>query len=250
MRRKLFFFFWLYIGIDVLAIPAYPSRIHVDVNGKTVCIRLFGDENCKRAETEDGYAIVQKEDQQWCYAIQQPDMSLAASRWVVGSGVKSLQLSARTSHDDVTRILEFDCAPSHQGSMRIKICTTSLHQRFNKSNYVSIGWQTKDSPDWQYQEVRSALNNHWWLSFVDLPANASPHFRIIGVAYAGSILAIDNLKVEQEVADEEETVGSAAWQEIPELPIYNIFGMRVYMPARGLHIVRKVGSYKKLWICK
>ena len=66
------------------AIPAYPHKIPVKVNGQTIFIRLYGDERSKRAETMDGYTIIQNNNNEWCYAHLNQDSALEASSWRLG----------------------------------------------------------------------------------------------------------------------------------------------------------------------
>lgn len=47
-------------------------------------IRLLGDEKCKRAESEDGYTILQNDKGQWCYAKLKNDSTLEATQWLLG----------------------------------------------------------------------------------------------------------------------------------------------------------------------
>ena len=70
--------------MDVAAIPAYPHKIAISVNGKTVYIRLIGDEKVKRAESEDGYTIIQNDKNEWCYAQLKADSTIQASPWLIG----------------------------------------------------------------------------------------------------------------------------------------------------------------------
>ena len=58
--------------------PAYPAKIPVIVNGKTILISLKGDEHNKHAETLDGFSIIQK-NSIWYYAEKDKDGYLIAS---------------------------------------------------------------------------------------------------------------------------------------------------------------------------
>jgi M6 family metalloprotease-like protein len=60
------------------SMPAYPAKIPVIVNGKTILISLKGDEHNKHAETLDGFSIIQK-NSIWYYAEKDKDGYLIAS---------------------------------------------------------------------------------------------------------------------------------------------------------------------------
>ncbi len=98
----------LFVGEISNSMPAYPNKIAVNVNGHRQYIRLFGNEKNKRAETEDGYTIIQNEDQQWCYASLNSDSCLIASNWKLGSN--------RYLEEDFSRFL--DMTPKHLNSNR------------------------------------------------------------------------------------------------------------------------------------
>ena len=65
------------------AIPAYPGVIPISIDGKTVHIRMFGDEHNKRAETLDGYTIIQDYNSKWWYAEKHPDGYLIPSKFAL-----------------------------------------------------------------------------------------------------------------------------------------------------------------------
>ena len=64
---------------DMLGVPAYPRQVMVNIDGQMVPIRLFGDEYCHWAETEEGYTIVQDSTNHWYYAVRDDDGKLVPS---------------------------------------------------------------------------------------------------------------------------------------------------------------------------
>lgn len=68
MKKGLFFVLFFFAAIrSVDAVPAYPHKIAVMINGEVVFISLKGDENCKYGEDEQGYTILPTE-KGWYYA--------------------------------------------------------------------------------------------------------------------------------------------------------------------------------------
>ena len=65
--------------VDMSGVPAFPRQIMVNIDGKEVPVRLFGDEYCHWAETEEGYAIIQDSTNHWCYAVRDNDGRLIPS---------------------------------------------------------------------------------------------------------------------------------------------------------------------------
>ena len=53
------------------------------MDGDTVYVYLFGDENSKWAETEEGYTLVQDKNDKWCYAERTADGYLTASTFAL-----------------------------------------------------------------------------------------------------------------------------------------------------------------------
>ena len=68
--------------ISLNAVPAYPKKIPVHVGDSVIYIRLFGDENSKRAETLDGYTLLQK-SRQWFYAERDTSGFLVPSAYAL-----------------------------------------------------------------------------------------------------------------------------------------------------------------------
>ena len=78
MRYRILLFLALICNcLCVNAVPAYPKKIPVIVDGQTVYIRMFGDEYHKRAETMDGYTLLNKNDE-WYYAEKDAEGYLKA----------------------------------------------------------------------------------------------------------------------------------------------------------------------------
>ena len=62
-------------------VPAAPYPIvKQQPNGETVTILLRGDEHHHWMMTEDGWQIIQTDDDRLCYAIQKRDGTIVASR--------------------------------------------------------------------------------------------------------------------------------------------------------------------------
>lgn len=72
--------FFLIYSLCSDAVPAYPHKIPISIDGKTVYVRLLGDEHCKRAESTDGYTLFHSKDN-WYYAEKDDEGRLIASRF-------------------------------------------------------------------------------------------------------------------------------------------------------------------------
>ena len=194
-------------------------------------------------EDDSNVSVVGIDGTEW-RIVDNPENTMSIiNRPVAYEGLRSLQLSAIDSKDAKIDSVEFSCRPSTTGRMRIKIYIASLHVRFNKPNVIKIGFRIKNNPNWQYVELLSSDNNRWRQSFVELPNDADSLFKIVGTVYGGSVLAIDNLEVEQTIDTEQTGVSIPSFRLIHDTSpsYYTLDGRRHARPHRGINIVKKDG---------
>lgn len=67
-------------SLRIDAIPAYPKKIPITVDGHTVYIQMLGDEYHKRAETTDGYTLFHN-GKDWYFAEKDAEGYLKASKF-------------------------------------------------------------------------------------------------------------------------------------------------------------------------
>ena len=144
------------------------------------------------------------------------------------SGKRSLQLSAKRGQAQVNSILNFEFnLPNTEGILRAKIYINSLNPQSGNPNIVKMGYYTNGSSDMQYVELQSSENDEWNLSVVELPEDIIPKITIEGTAFSGSILAIDNIEIEQIVKNEEARIGRLVSTDRPTNDIYTLTGIKV-----------------------
>jgi len=69
MFLVLFVCLFSFMGLDVLAVPAYPYPIQVSQpDGTKLTIQLHGDEYFNYVTTEDGYLIIKNQQDYYVYA--------------------------------------------------------------------------------------------------------------------------------------------------------------------------------------
>ena len=76
----------LSVCLSANSMPAYPKKIPVTVGDGVVYIRLLGDEHNKRAETLDGYAIIQKSGE-WYFAEKDAEGLLRSSGHILSATI-------------------------------------------------------------------------------------------------------------------------------------------------------------------
>ena len=70
----------LFSSLRADAVPAYPKKIPITVDGHTVYIQMLGDEYHKRAETTDGYTLFNN-GKDWYFAEKDAEGYLKASKF-------------------------------------------------------------------------------------------------------------------------------------------------------------------------
>lgn len=95
VMRSIIIIFLLLTGMqDLYAVPAYPFKVSVVIDGKITEISLYGDEHSKWAETADGYTLIQNEEDKWCYAELHSDGYLKPTSFLLDAEKeKSQQLT-------------------------------------------------------------------------------------------------------------------------------------------------------------
>lgn len=174
-------------------------------------------------------------------------------RPVAYEGTKCLQLSAKGENKDMSGAFEFSCTPQNQiGKLCLKFYYTSMHQRFSTPNIIRVGYRTIDAPDWKNIEITSLENSKWQQASIDFYAKTQIQFRIEGNVFANSIIAIDNIMVEQEVANEEACIKETfSHKNVPHMiGIYSLNGEKRKQIEQGLNIFKMSdGTYKKYYWC-
>ena len=162
------------------------------------------------------------------------------------SGTHSMQLSARHASEKVASKLTFSTEePAATATLKIKLYHATLNPVSNTPNVLNVGYKTIETDEWHYITVESSENNRWRQSIISLPEGARLTFCLEGIAQPGSILAIDNLEVEQEIQQEETMVYDKAKPNNGISSIYSITGQKRLGLVSGLNIVNN-GTIKKI----
>ena len=155
-------------------------------------------------------------------------------------GSKSLQLSAKRVSEKVVSLFSFIIPEeTNGGSLRLKLYVNTLNPQTDSPNIIQVGYRTKDSDEWQYSEIVSSENNRWRQSVVELPNNVSPQIQVEGTAYAGSVLAIDNLEVEEIVEKNGSGIDETRLEADGNIVVFSLSGIKQNQSQKGISIVRQ-----------
>ena len=155
-------------------------------------------------------------------------------------GVRSLQLSAKGVSSQITSTLTFNISSdlTQDGRLMLKLYVNSLNPQVGNPNTIKIGYRTSEQEPLMYKEFQSSENNRWQQIITDLPNNILPQIILTGTAYTGSVLAIDNIEVEQEIIKEETKI-DIAFSELDDCSfIYSLAGQKLLQLQRGINIVK------------
>ena len=157
-------------------------------------------------------------------------------------GSKSLQLSAKRAAEKATSQFSFNIpfvAEAGEGVLILKLYVNTLNPQTDNPNTIRVSYRTKDNDEWQHSDILSSENNLWRQSIVELPNNLLPEIIIEGIAYSGSVLAIDNLEVEQIVGNGETAIPIVQRNSLSDKSaFYSISGIKVTKNQKGINIVR------------
>lgn len=157
-------------------------------------------------------------------------------------GIKSMQLSARGQDASSSGSLSFGAGCVDGGDMKLALFYTSLYSSMSNPNQIKIKYRLKGEDEWQMTEVRSYLNNSWEGITVYIPQNDGVEIEIEGIAQLGTVLAIDNIEVNQKYNKETGIINVYSSEFMKqsnylESPIYDLMGRRLSKkPANGYYI--------------
>lgn len=201
-------------------------------------------------EDSPQYKLISSGKGEWEVVDNPVDDNIFVSRPVSYAGIKSLQLSAaREYFDDKESCIEFEIESSISNGERVLsgYYTASGLSR-KASNSLRVGYMSKEG-EWVFHEYRASSNIIWNPFVIDVPSDAIMRFRIEGQAKMGTILAIDNIKVDIMVSTllPGRTVFSSKIGRGNQ--IYDINGLLRDSLGKGLNIIRqKDGTVKKVFV--
>ena len=155
------------------------------------------------------------------------------------NGYKSLQLSAKRVSEKAVSQFCFTIPEVIECNMlRIKLYANTLHPLTDSPNIIQVAYRTKDNDEWQYSEIISAEDNYWRRFVVNLPNNVLPEIHVKGTAFAGSVLAIDNIEVEEIIEKNESWIHETRFDANGIISVYSLSGIKQNHLQRGFNIIR------------
>lgn len=202
-------------------------------------------------ENDLNIKILDSRSRQWAVVENPENNTLLLDRPISHSGINSLQLSARDQFYNETNAIEFECFRNNsEGRVVVKGYFTSYGLRPRLKNTLKVGYQRADSDEWTFTEFESSVLQRWQQFSINVPPNCATKFRIEGIATIGSIIAIDDIEVEQEVVNKETSikVHGDKWGASLRSTYYSLNGIPLRGPGKGLFLKTEEGKCQKVII--
>lgn len=153
-------------------------------------------------------------------------------------GSKSMQLSAKKVTEKAVSQFSFIIPKITEGSsLKLILYVNSFKPNSENPNIIRVGYRTKDYDGWHYSEIISSDNNIWKKFIVELPDNILPEIKIEGTAFAESVLAIDNLEVE-EIYNNNSGIKNKYVEANGSIYMYSLSGIKQNNLKKGINIIR------------
>lgn len=207
-----------------------------DIERKRVFFEGFEDEEVKVSISEDDGGALSPT---WVIETNPQGPSKFPERPSAYKGSKSLQLSAKRVTEKAVSKFSFIIPEVIEGNLlRLRLYANTLNPLTDSPNIIQVGYRTKDNDEWQYSEILSVGNNLWHQFIVELPDNILPEIQIEGTAFTGSVLAIDNLEVEELIDKNEAGIHEARLDADSIISVFSLSGIKQSHLRSGINIVR------------
>jgi len=196
------------------------------------------------------FSLLEVGNGKWTYVKDPNNTSSFLNKPVAYAGNMSLQLSATTSYfESKQSVIEFECDKKDpDGSVTLTGYYTSYGLTRKSSNCLMLGYMSAQG-EWIWHEVRSSSNLIWNSFTIEIPNTAIMKFRIEGIANPGTILAIDDISVNQRIRTSVKKVKQNELVLKREADVFSMYGFKLSGLRKGLNIIRKVdGTTKKIII--
>ena len=195
-------------------------------------------------------SIMESRSRQWAIVENPENNTMLLDRPIAHGGVNCLQLSARDQYYNETCAIEFCCSKLNDtGRILLKGYYTSFGLRPRSINKLKIGYKKPETNDWFCIEVESAVIQRWQQFIMDIPSINTLEFRIEGVATIGSILALDDIEVLQEVVTDNTNISTSVSAKPSVVIVYSIDGIRRDKLKPGINLIKTSNNkIKKVFI--
>lgn len=197
-------------------------------------------------ETEKTYVIRSSSQSSWERVKSSGLVDMVAGRPLAYEGNYCMQLSARNSKNSSVSTLGFKTHFTDE-VRTIVISGYFVSKGLKKqANQLRINWRSNKNANWESFDYEVPVNDVWSPFLLRLSPSSEMEFSVEGTAQSGSVLAIDNLKLEQQILSD---VRKNRIPQISVTELYNFAGQKKTHLSKGLNIiVQKDGTTKKVYV--
>lgn len=184
----------------------------------------------------------------WVIEINPQGPSKFPARPLAYEGFNSLQLSGKRVLEKAESQFSFTIPKeTAKGQLILKLYANTLDPHDDSPNIIRVAYQTKDDDEWQYSEIITTGNNFWRQYVLELPDNVQPQIQIKGTAFAGSVLAIDNIEIDEIVDEDDSGIHLIPDITNSNVSIFSLSGTKMNRLQSGINIIRQQnGAVMKL----
>lgn len=199
-------------------------------------------------ETQKQYSIKSLGQSSWERVKSSGMVDMVAGKPSPYEGEYSLQLSARNKRDASVSTFYITSSPRVDATS-VLLSGYFISKGLNKGqvNSLKIGWHFKGSNNWEYYDYDVPVNDIWTPFSLRFPSSSDLEISLEGTAQGGSVLAMDNIKLEQRLSTGISIVQLKG--AIMDGEIISISGRKAKSLSKGLNIIRNNnGRIKKIWV--
>lgn len=187
-------------------------------------------------ESQKDYEILSSTQSTWERVKYQGFVDRVAGRPEPYEGSYTYQLSARSAIGSCISTFAFSCPVSAEATeVHLSGFFISKGTHRQHANHLKIGWRQKGSDSWEYYDYEVAVEDVWTPFSLRITPSPEMEFSFEGTALTGSVLALDNLKVEQTIPT---GIGTPVFFQSEIMEIYSHSGQKRHQLEKGLNIVR------------
>ena len=204
---------------------------------------------CDGFESQKDYEFLSATQSSWKRVKYAGLLDEIAGRPAPYAGDYTFQLYARNSIGQSVSAFSFSCPISAEATeihLSGYFNSKGIHKQ--QANHLRVGWHPKGSDDWNYYDYEVAVDDVWTPFSLKMSPSSEIEFSLEGTAQPGSILALDDLKVEQNIAT---GIRAPEYDGVIDITaIYSLSGQKRNQLEKGINIIKQSDGCVKKVLCK
>lgn len=223
-------------------------NLYNDSNESEAMTTIYSESFFDGFETPKDYLVIFSSQSYWERVKSSGLVDMVSGRPLAYEGDYCLQLEAQNRSDNSVSSIGFQCKfASNVNSLILSGFFISKGLNRGLINHLKIGWRPPNSDKWNYYDYEVPVNDVWTPFLLRIAPSLELEFSIEGIAQGGSVLALDNLKIEQQIITD--LYKSISYSTAEGNEILGLSGSRRKRLSKGLNIVRyRDGTIRKILV--